>query len=679
MTTTRTALLVATLSVAACQTTTTTTRSESAVRETKLLGQDWQPDGGRVYVAGADKVAHVVVRAIRVEKCTERLQDMMVTTVTNTTVVDQKDKEKVGSLQQAGGVVLGIGLAGLALTPVTLFDPHAQATDKSFIPVAEQPGTALWPVGLGIAAVGVALGAPLLAAPLFVGMQEGVVAVDEVRTIERAEQRPDCRRDVPAAGERVEAEFGAIRIVVGQTDATGAAILNLNDVVTRMVKGGNATATLELMPSERVLRITGVHGDPGEPTHITAMVVASASTGTQAIAMLDPEVLAAWNLEADRQRSAGRSRDLAQLMTGACSETPKGAIDPRACVSKIEDWVGLDRNGIADDAFGLADDVIDTMCEAISAITEDNVDGGKVLAVCAFCKAAQVRLAASRVRACRTSCKGVKSCGCTAPANARWVAAGRGATAAAEVAAKRGTPAKALTSASAFHAFLSDAESKRKAEADQAHAEAERNTPKDPKALRLVAVMKGDVYAYFGLNEADTPLMKKNFEASEEYRAKQAELVGLQGQMRAQLFEVEVAREFGNYDLSTRSFHVDIGGNVGTADELYDWAPKTARGFNLEELPTVRWRSPLLPSDTYREQVHVDVDEKLAGRMEGRKMTLVARFTPQGTREMTWECFRLARIGNEWFTRRGTVIVADLVQLLARDDETGEVYWSRQF
>lgn len=195
----RMAILAAGLALAACKTTTTTVRSEPVIESAKVTATRYRPLTTSVRVDVRDP-SHVVISVMTPLKCLETTTTTLRTVVTDKTVVGDAERANAKTIQLAGAAVAGLGVVGgAAASLVTIYEPSRRSGD-AFVPVAEQDGFALWPVGVGVAAVSVLVGAPAIAAPWIVGAQEGEVSHDE-RSEQKAEaESAACAREAPMVG-----------------------------------------------------------------------------------------------------------------------------------------------------------------------------------------------------------------------------------------------------------------------------------------------------------------------------------------------------------------------------------------------------------------------------------------------------------------------------------------------
>ena len=330
-------LAAALICTGSCKTATSEIRSDPTLRETKTIAQDWESRGGQLFIEPSRQSGHLVVRVVHNEQCFETFEDVYATTVTRVTVLDEKDKTTAQSIASGGGVVIALGgLAGLALTPFVLYDTRAKDGAGDLLPVADQSGFALWPIGLSIAAIAVLAGAPALAAPLIAGSQESTVAENEASTKQRREEKANCTRAVPGVNEHLMATIDGLPLPLGTTDDEGKVVIDQATLVAAMLRTSSPTpnaAKIEATPMGAAALITAITKQDIEG-FIVAFEAVNAGTGTGAKSSIPTDESIAevttWNAEAQRRhvlkqkQAAVRARaecsaalkSIARVMTG---------------------------------------------------------------------------------------------------------------------------------------------------------------------------------------------------------------------------------------------------------------------------------------------------------------------------------------------------------------------------
>ncbi len=470
---------MAALANPACNTVTTETRSEPVLRGTTAAGQDWEVRGGNLFVDASPNPGHVVVRVVRKEQCFEKFEDTYGTTVTRVTVLGEKDKTTATSVASAGGVVMALGgLAGLALTPFVIYDTRAEDTAGNLVPVADQPGFALWPIGLSVTAVSILAGATALAAPVLAG--ESVVAEDETSTKQRREEKVDCTREVPASNEQLEAVADGRTMPLGATDGEGKATIDITSLIPTILPPSAprpTTASIIASPTGAVASVAAQTGGEVDGVVLTLDVASVSTTTAATIPITELAEVATWNAESQKRLADERVRALAGPMKAACSGS-----SAYACLAALDSWADSKwRVGEQGEDATVAYEALDELCGEMPGLAdaegpEDAEDAGLRLSVKAACYGELVRLSAGTVRMCRESCRSAKGCACKAPTTKAWAAAGKKASRARAIVGNRADP-KSLESASTLSAALERAaaaaqrEQERRAAAEAAEEE----------------------------------------------------------------------------------------------------------------------------------------------------------------------------------------------------------------
>ena len=335
--------------LSSCQTVVTETRAEPVLQHSELAGKIFQGGVIKVQAIEAGHAGNIQLVTTQHQLCLDRFIDAKSTTVTKTTQVVEGQKNAAVTTATVGGAVLVVGaLAGGALAPFVYFDPRAKEGDR-YVPVADQDGFALWPVGLGIAGAAAVLSAPLLATLPITALHEHVDVSEELTKVERSVPATGCDKDEPAVGVPIIwARSGA---TLATTEKNGSAQVDLAPLIDSVLVEKSSTS---LLIGEEPVRIDVVI----EAGFATAVTVKS-RTASITLPAAGFEGLVAFN--------AGHQREI----DNARREAEKEAERRRVALDTAESEIAVSCSKLTVEAFSASSEIGQTLSAQLKQAAGD--------------------------------------------------------------------------------------------------------------------------------------------------------------------------------------------------------------------------------------------------------------------------------------------------------------------
>lgn len=367
----------------------TTTEIRSApVIVAKVISRDEKPSKTSLVASDGPSPGVILLRYSKEGPCDVTLvREEKRTLVARETKVSEPYRQVVMALPAAGTVVIGVGLVGLAVAPFTLYESRAADSNGELIPVADQKGTSLAPLGFTVLGAGLAAGIPMLLAPWIAEtFEERVEEVDEV--VEDHRQANDgCGKTTPAST-HVAGFVDGTNVPLGDVDGVGS--VDLTPLLSEMARRAVVTAYIETEGSGHRIALKFLDSSSGERT------VELSSDTSQFTMRVPPEVIERV-LEATRQKAAVEKVDaMADAIQRACTGKLESDESVLACANKME-WAQEQWNITeTSDEFLLAEPGLETACSVVRSLSFSREN--KLLA--AKCLAEMHRLAEAHDRKC---------------------------------------------------------------------------------------------------------------------------------------------------------------------------------------------------------------------------------------------------------------------------------------
>ncbi|MDP2167499.1 MAG: hypothetical protein Q8J64_04110 [Thermodesulfovibrionales bacterium] len=185
----------------------------------------------------------------------------------------------------------------------------------------------------------------------------------------------------------------------------------------------------------------------------------------------------------------------------------------------------------------------------------------------------------------------------------------------------------------------------------------------------LVSIFDMDIYSYFDdLDIYETPLQKKKFEKTQEYRDKMLELKNLKQEMLKKYFYTAAAfsdSRWSEYDIKQKAVKRELG-SVYSSNK----SKIIEEEYYLPSLPIIIVRKSMWdnPFEIYYEQwLHLPANERQGSEIETSSLPAYLIFKITGTKTVAY--------GREM----RKVLVANTVRVVIADAETGKVYFDRVY